>query len=88
MKALIVLAMLVAVVGCTPTVYPQYETDQALRRVIFKECMASLPAGPRSTQYNDWDEVVSECASVAYHQALVCVANCPTFPAASTPPAN
>jgi hypothetical protein len=29
--------------------------------------MESLPAGPTSTKYNDWDEVVIECRKVAYH---------------------
>jgi hypothetical protein len=31
--------------------------DKCLQREIFKECMESLPAGPASTHYNDWDEV-------------------------------
>jgi hypothetical protein len=41
--------------------------DMCLQREIFKECMESLPAGPTSTKYNDWDEVVIECRKVAYH---------------------
>jgi len=40
--------------------------DMCLRREIFKECMESLPAGPVSTHYNDWDEVVTECRKTAY----------------------
>ena len=41
--------------------------DMCLQREIFKECLESLPAGPTSTKYNDWDEVVIECRKVAYH---------------------
>lgn len=43
--------------------------DQKIRREIFKECMAALPAGPVATKYNDWDEVVAECDTVAYYQS-------------------
>jgi hypothetical protein len=44
--------------------------DKCLQREIFKECMESLPAGPASTHYNDWDEVVSQCREVAYYHSL------------------
>ena len=44
--------------------------DMCLQREIFKECMESLPAGPASTHYNDWDEVVSQCREVAYYHSL------------------
>jgi len=44
--------------------------DMCLRREIFKECMDSLPAGPTSTHYNDWDEVVKECGKIAYHHSI------------------
>ena len=40
--------------------------DMCLQREIFKECLESLPAGPISTHYNDWDEVVKECRKTAY----------------------
>lgn len=53
-------------VGCTETT----GTDQCLRREIFMQCMKSLPAGPVETKYNDWDEVVAECATVSYYQSL------------------
>jgi hypothetical protein len=61
--ALISISLLLC--GCE---YPK--ADQCLRREIFQTCMHSLPAGPQSTQYNDWDEVVEACASTAYHQSL------------------
>ena len=41
--------------------------DQCLRREIFNECIKNLPAGPTSTKYNDWDEVISECSSTSYY---------------------
>lgn len=44
--------------------------DKCLEREIFKECMKSLPAGPTSTHYNDWDEVVHQCGLIAYYQSL------------------
>lgn len=48
-----------------------HEADQQERQRIFKECLSLLPAGPVSTQYNDWAEVVSECEDAAYYQSLV-----------------
>ena len=44
--------------------------DQCMRREIFQQCLTNLPAGPKATMYNDWDEVVKECENVAYYQSL------------------
>ena len=44
--------------------------DQCMRREIFMQCMNALPAGPTATMYNDWDEVVQQCDSVAHYQSL------------------
>lgn len=44
--------------------------DQCLRAERFDACLKSLPAGPQSTRYNDWSEVVSACESAAYYQSL------------------
>ena len=52
--------------GCTESTGP----DQCLRREIFQQCMKALPAGPQATKYNDWDEVVGKCETVAYYQSL------------------
>lgn len=50
----------------------QREIFKERMREIFKECMAVLPKGSTSVHNsNDWDEVVAECASVAYYQALI-----------------
>jgi len=39
--------------------------DVCMQREVFNECMKALPAGPQSTKYNDWDEVVKECRHTA-----------------------
>lgn len=39
--------------------------DLELRREIFNECLASVPKGPTSVKYNDWEEVVSACGDQA-----------------------
>ena len=62
--------------GCS---MPQYELDQDLRAKTFQDCLASLPAGPDETVYNDWAEVVYECRQTATYFAQRCVANCPEF---------
>ena len=36
---------------------------------LYERCLAAVPAGPESTVYNDWDEVVRECKSLAYQRA-------------------
>lgn len=65
--AIVVCATLLALAGCSKGggFAPQQGYDQCLRREIMKECMAALPAGPVSTKYNDWDEVVAECGTQA-----------------------
>jgi len=73
MRASIILFLLLALAGCDQ---PKYHHDQALRTRLFFRCLQALPAGPRSTQYNDWNEVVSECGDQAYDMATRCVSNC------------
>lgn len=70
-----------ALTGCESPKYPKYEPDQARRAELFQTCLKALPAGPISTQYNDWDEVVAQCSSSAYYQSLYCYENCPPPPA-------
>jgi hypothetical protein len=75
MKKLLILLVPFLLVGCEDVgSYSQYETNQPLRRQIFLECMNALPAGPITTRYNDWDEVVSSCESAAYYQSQQCIA--------------
>lgn len=80
--ALTLLAMLAA--GCEkPNGFapPLKAIDQDKRERLFVQCMDLLPAGPESTHYNDWDEVVSECDAAATRQAYYCYRNCPPPPA-------
>lgn len=75
MNKKIIIASALLLVGCGPV--PQEDrkesvqiVDQEVRRSVFMECLDRAPAGPVSTRYNDWDEVVSECSSAAYHIAI------------------
>lgn len=54
--------------GCDMPEHPS-TVDQCMRREIFTQCMAALPAGPLATKYNDWAEVVIECESAAIWQS-------------------
>lgn len=76
MKALFCIVVVAAMLtGCNPAPGSpasawQYVPDQALRAQRFDACMQALPAGPVSTHYNDWSEVVDSCADSAYRQSL------------------
>ena len=61
--------VVILLTGCTP---PEQKVipDQCLRSKLFRECMQVLPAGPNSTRYNDWDEVVQACSNEAYYSSL------------------
>lgn len=69
MKLLTVIPIALLITGCD---YPErsWGPDQCLRQELFKQCLAALPAGPVSTEYNDWDEVVSKCETSSYYQSL------------------
>ena len=65
--------MVVFISGCVDGDKPFIQTsgpDQCIRAEHFKICMQALPAGPEKTRYNDWDEVVAECSSVAYYLSI------------------
>lgn len=62
--------------GCEEAPLPETAVDQGRRVELFQQCLEALPAGPVSTKYNDWDEVVDSCESAAYYQARRCVRNC------------
>jgi hypothetical protein len=67
----ILLAACAALAGCEfQAAGPTYEPDQCLRAQLFQQCLATVPKGPEAARYNDWDEVVSQCESAAYHQSL------------------
>lgn len=71
MRLLLAIALL-ALAGCEqrPAYVQDWGVNQCLRVELFQACMKSLPAGPKSTQYNDWDEVVAQCERTSYAQAL------------------
>lgn len=48
----------------------QFLPDPAIRAQRFDACMKGLPAGPVSTHYNDWSEVVDSCEKAAHKQSL------------------
>jgi hypothetical protein len=51
--------------GCSAESMGREQIDQCIRWQLFQQCMAALPAGPQRTQYNDWDDVVSQCEDAA-----------------------
>jgi len=67
MRVILLCALVVSLSACN-----KWATNQELRQVIFINCMESLPAGPKETVYNDWDEVVEACGEQAYRQARYC----------------
>jgi hypothetical protein len=67
--ALLLLVGSMGLLGCDKMYPEQPVTDQCMRRAIFAQCMKLLPAGPKATHYNDWDEVVKQCDDTAYYQA-------------------
>ena len=77
MKTILALTIALCVASCDVPKNQKQEVDQAKRHTYFLECLAALPAGPQSTKYNDWDEVVDSCNRTAYQMAAYCYANCP-----------
>jgi hypothetical protein len=64
----LVLALLA---GCVPEAPPKTWTiDQCTRAELFQACLRALPAGPTATKYNDWDEVIEQCADAARYQSI------------------
>lgn len=65
-RCIVLLAILLA--GCD--VKQTWTPDQCLRAELFASCMASLPAGPAQTRYNDLAEVVEACDGTAYRMSI------------------
>lgn len=63
-KTLSIFAALLLLAGCEPPPSTGYY-DQDVRREAFFECLTVVPAGPQSTRYNDWSEVVEQCGEQA-----------------------
>jgi hypothetical protein len=66
-RVLLLCSMLMSLAACQPT---QTIVDQCMRVELFSRCLAAAPAGPQTTTYNDWAEVISQCRSEAYYQSL------------------
>ena len=49
---------------------PKSDYDQCLRAELFQQCLRLAPAGPVSSHYNDWAEVISECQSAASRNSV------------------
>lgn len=60
------LVVMLLCVGCSDN--PQ-ETDQCMRVELFNNCLKELPAGPVSTKYNDWAEVVEACNNTSFYMS-------------------
>ena len=54
---------------------PVWKTDKVKYKEEYYQCINNLPAGPESTVYNDWDEVMEECQYLAHKFSTYC-ANC------------
>lgn len=67
----IIAALALGLSGCDKPIHQK--ANGALRVALSRDCMANLPAGPTSTHYTDWDEVVAQCDENAWYQANQCV---------------
>lgn len=67
------IAACMALVGCGKSeIEPTTKwNDQGKRIKLFQECLLLVPAGPQTTTYNDWDDVVKACSDAAYYQSIV-----------------
>lgn len=77
MKYALAIILALGVAACDPAPVEKTATNQQKRQELFQACLKALPAGPQTTHYNDWNEVVDSCDSAAYAQAQYCYKNCP-----------
>ena len=63
------LLMVMTIAGCGD--YQPPSPNQCLRVELFKQCMASIPAGPVVIgNDNNWGEVIGKCESSSYYQSM------------------
>lgn len=66
-------SLLLLLAACQPhadgTVIIRQDLDQCRRVEIFERCLQLAPAGPQSTKYNDWAEVIDQCEGMAMRAA-------------------
>jgi len=70
-----VMVLLVAVFAFAIYQAPTYKTNLVEYKEEYYKCIDNLPAGPESTVYNDWDEVMEECQWLATKLSTHC-SNC------------
>lgn len=83
-KIILCAIMIVSLAACSPPTEVRF-VDKAVEREQFNSCLANAPAGPASTKYNDWDELVYACRSTATYIATTCVKNCRFTPTTQEP---
>lgn len=64
LSAMCAIALLVS--GCDPGQDEDpWMPDQCKREEVFNACLAHVPAGPQTTKYNPWDEVIKACTEAS-----------------------
>ena len=66
-----IIAAAISLTACQQA--PENRVDGSLRIALAQRCIDTLPVGPSSVKYNDWDEVVMQCDTNAYYQARGCI---------------
>lgn len=61
-----------ALAACEAEIPQEPAARGILRIELQKQCLKNLPAGPNTTQYNDWDEVVAQCSTNSWYIANEC----------------
>jgi hypothetical protein len=69
-------SLFICLAGCDdkvaqPIAYYAHPSDPAVRAWAMGECL-SRSKGPKSTQYNDWDEAIQACNEYAEDLARYC----------------
>ena len=58
MKQIAIGFILMSLIGCGES---KTVRDQCKHADLFLQCMSIIPKGPKSTVYNDWDDVIEQC---------------------------
>lgn len=65
--------LLLAACGAGPDDSPDAVAMRGVLRMELNQyCLAHMPAGPRQTSYNDWDEAIEACYQTAFYQSNSC----------------
>lgn len=91
-RKLTIIAATLALAACSPA--PAGSADQPLewfqqpedpevKVYVLKQCLGAAQ-GPQSTRYNDWDEAIDSCHSIANNASRYCPAGAVCMPGAVT----